>query len=85
MSIEQIDDMKHATGFQQREVKNGVYKACRNYFAIGKPSESREEPVSGGYASKRNSSISDEIVYSLSTKGFTVLAKILSVKLIFEQ
>jgi hypothetical protein len=83
LSIEQIDNMKHAIGFEQWRVENGVYKVYRNCFALGNPSESWEQLVSGGYASKRNSSISDEIVYSLSAKGLTALAEILSVRLIF--
>jgi hypothetical protein len=82
LSIKQIEDMKHAIGFQQWYVKDGAYKPYRNYFGIRNPSESWEQLVSGGYASKGYNSISDEIIYSVSSKGLTALAGILSVRLI---
>jgi hypothetical protein len=85
LSIEQIGNMKHAIGFQEWRVKNGAYEAYRNFFALREPSESWEQLVSNGYASKYNSIVTDEIVYRLSAKGLTTLEKILSVRLILNK
>jgi len=33
ITIEQLDDMKHAIGYNREKVKRGKYHAYRNYYA----------------------------------------------------
>lgn len=78
ISIEQLDDMKHAIGYSRDKVKKGTYKAYRNYYADTE-NESWNELIKKGYAERYNGR--DYINYSVSEKGIELLENILDIKI----
>lgn len=83
VTYKQIDDMKHALGFDKRKVrgtKNRRYEPYRNYFnAGGKDVEDWEHLVSVGLATK-----SRENWYHVSDDGRIFLELVTGVKFLPE-
>ena len=76
----QLNNMKHAIGYDVRKVdNNGEYNAYRNFFEVSKDSPSWDELVFDGYATKRT--VFGEVVYHLTDKGINYLEGILSIKI----
>jgi hypothetical protein len=81
MTNEQINDMKHAIGYDSNQVKRGKYDAYRNFFNTGiDKDESWELLVENGYAIQ--STCFGQNIYRVTRKGIDFLESILSVKII---
>jgi len=80
MILDQINDMKHCIGYEQRHVKRGKYKAYRNYYNTGEERcKNWDELVVLEYANywtKHN-----QHFYYLTEKGIKFLSEILDVKI----
>lgn len=80
MTVDQINDMKHCIGYEQRNVKRGKYIAYRNYYNTGGERElGWDELVEQGYANHWQRF--DQHYYCLVQKGFDYLQEILGVKI----
>jgi len=84
LTVEQIDNMKHAIGFDQKKVKRGKHGAYRNYYTTCKPHDGWETLVETGYAIKFPFSRGvgeNPMMYSVSKNGMEALEKILGIKI----
>lgn len=83
VTYKQIDDMKHAIGFDNRKVrgtKHRRYEPYRNYFnAGGRDVEDWEQLVSLGFATK-----SRENWYHVSVDGRLFLKRVTGVEILPE-
>lgn len=80
LTVEQINDMKHAVGFRQDKVKRGKYIAWRNYFASYGIIAGWEELIKLGLAEKRL--VEKMNYYRVTEKGLNYLADLLSIKIV---
>lgn len=82
LTLQQIQDMKHAIGFRRNLVKKGKYKAYRKHYTTSMPDESWEELVVGGYAKVRQfpqGRGQNPMIYHVTAEGLKVLEQILEV------
>lgn len=82
LTLQQIQDMKHAIGFRRDLVKKGRYKAYRNHYTTSIPEESWDELVEGGYAKGRpftSGGGPNPMIYHVTEEGLMVLEQILEV------
>ena len=86
LSIGQITKMKHAIGLNySRPNSKGKYNAYRNYYDAGdEPNQEWEDLVSLNLATKRNSTISQSIIYHVSKEGLLYLSELLGISIIYE-
>ena len=82
ISIEQLDNMKHAIGYERSEVKRGKYEAYRNYFTTNGPEESWEKLCDKGYAV--SGAGAKYVVYHVSDKGLELMENLLDIKIIID-
>ena len=76
VTINQLDNMKHAIGYKRDSVKRGKYRSYRNYYASGATDESWEHLINQGYATGGNG------YYHVSEKGFELIENILDIKIV---
>lgn len=79
ITIEQLDNMKHAIGYKRDKVKHGKYEAYRNYFTASTTDESWQQLVEKGYALCTKGE--KAMIYNLSEKGFELLEVLLDIKI----
>lgn len=77
LSLEQIDNMKHAVGFKHSKVRRGKYFAYRNYYTTSGNDASWDDLVNQGIATNRPLYNGQGLIYFLSDRGMAVLSKIL--------
>ena len=85
ITVEQIGNMKHAIGFDQRRVKRGKYEAYRNYYTTPAPHAGWEELVEKGYAEKHpfpQGVGENPMMYRVTQKGIETLGGILGIKIV---
>lgn len=83
MKLDQINDMKHCIGYEQRHVKRGKYNAYRNYYNTGEERCSGwDRLVEQEYA--KHWVRFDQHFYCLSEKGIKFLSELLDVKIVLE-
>lgn len=70
---EMIRKMAHAIGLDNKEPKDGVFEAYRNYSVYGDPDKDWELLVVGGYADRID--VGRDVLYHLTDDGFRALAK----------
>lgn len=79
ITIEQLDNMKHAIGYKRDTVKRGKYTAYRNYFATSVADEHWERLCEKGCAFSQNGK--KYVFYHLTEKGFELLEMILDIRI----
>lgn len=74
LSMEQLDDMRHAIGYEPTDLRKGQrgYTAQRNYFTCPHANGDWEDLVSRGLASA--STFGTGVCYRLTDDGFAVLS-----------
>lgn len=87
ITIEQLDNMKHAIGYRREKVKkNGKYEAYRNYYFTPTPDESWQDLVNKGYAIRgivcNANTYTPMFCYSVSAKGKYLLECLLDIKIV---
>ena len=85
ITVNQIDDMKHAIGFDKSKttgIKHRKMYAYRNYYMSYKKMEGWENLVNLRLATR--SGEEQKIYYSLTTKGLSFLAKLCGFETIVE-
>lgn len=85
LTLDQINNMKHAIGFVGGKVRRGKFKAYRNYHTTSKPNERWRELVKGGLATGfpfPQGGGENPIMYHVSDKGFKVLEEILEIQIV---
>lgn len=88
ITLKQIENMKHAIGFQRDRVKRGKYIAFRNYYTTNDINLSWENLVEFGYATRRklNGHVGDNgQVYFVAKKGFELLERLFEVKIVVDK
>lgn len=80
ITIEQLDNMKHALGYKRDKVKRGKYEAYRNYYATPTIDESWQQLVDKGYAICGK--VNKYVLYSVSAKGKELLECLLDIKIV---
>ena len=70
---EMMRRMEHAIGLDNKEPKDGVYEAYRNYAVYGDPVEDWELLVAGGYAERMD--VGRKVLYHLTDDGFRTVAR----------
>ncbi len=84
LTLQQIQDMKHAIGFCRDSVKRGKYKAYRNHYTTSIPEESWEELVTTGYAKVRRfpqGGGPNPMIYHVTIEGMKILEQILEIEI----
>lgn len=76
LSIRQIEMMKHAIGFDRRNIKKNQYGAYRNRYIVTNPDNDWEELISFGYATKRAFEAERQIAYYVSELGMKYLGSL---------
>jgi len=88
INTEQLENMKHAIGFNQNKVENNKYITWRNYFTTSDHDESWDNLVIQGLAVKRDFKLLGGLnpqCYSVSKDGFKFLEENLDVKIIISK
>jgi len=88
INSKQIEDMKHAIGFNQIKVKNGKYLAWRNYFTTSDSDESWDILVLQRMAIKRPFRLGKGVnpqCYSVTKEGIKYLENKLGIKIIMDR
>ena len=88
ITLEQIENMKHAIGFRRDRIKRGKYVAYRNYYTTSNINLSWENLVEFGYATKRkldNGVGDDPQVYFVTKKGIEALGRFLGVRIVEDE
>jgi len=80
ITIEQLDNMKHAIGYRRDRGQRGKYSAYRNYYA-DRENDSWEALVGLGYADRHIVDGKSLISYSVSKAGFALLEMLLDIKI----
>lgn len=84
VTLKQINNMKHAIGFDRKKVKRGKYQAYRNYYTTSDNNPSWDELVGLGLAERRpfENGIGDNPqCYFVAKKGIELLEKLLECKI----
>lgn len=84
INLIQINNMKHAIGFDGKKVKRRKYVAYRNYYTTPNDNSSWDELVKWGFAEKRKfpNGIGDNPqVYHVTRQGMDLLERILECKI----
>lgn len=79
LTIKQIENMKHAIGFDLTKIKRGKYSAYRNYFTTSGLDKSWDDLVNKGYAQVGN--FGKGKWYSVSQDGIKALETIYEVNI----
>lgn len=88
ISTRQLENMKHAIGFNQVKVKDKKYLSWRNYFTTDDHDEEWDELVIQGLAVKRDFKLGrgpNPQCYSVSKEGFKFLENQLNIKIITDR
>lgn len=84
VTVKQIDNMKHALGYEARSVKRKAYEAYRNHYTTSTPSKSWENLVELGLAEKRpfpRGVGAEPMIYAVSDAGIGFLSDLLGIKI----
>ena len=81
ISLDQIDDMRHAIGYEPTQMRRGqrCFKFMRNYFFCSQPSPTWEDLCKHGLAGATPRS-EREIIYYVSADGLKALEYIYKVR-----
>ena len=83
LTIDQIDDMRHAVGFEPEEMRKGQRhcKLFRNHFSTYGRSESWEDLISKGLAQRHEGIDNRMVYYFVSSNGLKALEYIFRVSM----
>lgn len=78
LTLNQIDDMRHAIGFEPSDMRKGQrrYAFQRNYFVACRPEPEWEDLVARGFAEVRDVMDGRHIYYAVTPEGVRVLEDI---------
>lgn len=82
LTLDQIDDMRHAIGFEPSSTRKGQqrYIFQRNYFASCQPDPDWEDLVVRGFAVRRDVPEECRVYYAVSPQGIRLLEDIFRIK-----